>query len=70
MVKPKVKILDDDGRKQVIQLMHPDKGKEFVCVVHHVYDGVDSRKIDVIDEAAVMKLWKDQLKRASIAVRI
>lgn len=60
MIKPKVRVLSDDGRKQVIELRHPGP-EEFKAVIHHSYVG--GKKIDVGDEAQIRELWKAQWER-------
>jgi hypothetical protein len=56
MIKPKVKIVSEDDRRQVIELEHPETKAKFV-IFHY------GAKFDVTDEAAVRELWKAQLDR-------
>ena len=61
MIKPKVKVLSDDDKKQVIELTHPETGAKFV-IFHY------GSKFDVTDEVAVRELWKAQLERSAIGI--
>jgi len=71
MIKPKVKILSDDGFRQVIELAHPDG--DFKATIVHGYrshnpsNGI-GKKIDVSDETAIRELWKQQLERHGAGV--
>ncbi len=59
MIKPKVKVTDDNGQRQVIELEHPETKAKFV-IFHY------GAKFDVTNEAAVRELWKQQLERKAM----
>lgn len=71
MIKPKVKLLSDDGFQQKFELQHPDGDYNFTIV--HGYrsrnpnNGVGA-KIDLNDEAAIRELWKQHLDRRATGI--